>query len=1059
MPPKLTLPVSRLLLGSIIGWLACVTAWSDIGPRQAGSVVGIDSVSGSGGSFAPGFSADGLHIAFISHANNLVTNDDNNLVLDVFVRDLAAGVTRLVSVQPGGRGGGNGNSIEWSISSNGQFIVFQTEASNLVENDANNTSDILLRNVTGGTTTLVSLNSAGTASGNGPSSNPHLSADGRFIVFESLASDLVANDTNGLSDVFVRDQLLGTTTLVSVNSDGTGSGNGSSDSACITPDGRWVAFVSTSTDLVPGAVNPLGEVYVRDLQTGATSWASGGAGGFVSGNIRSYHPVLSADGKFVVFMTRVVTNAFATILRHDLQTSLTGLVGANTPERSWPEVNAEGRFVAYEALAEVMTNQAIYRWDAQGGTNLLVSVNLNGPSAITGTARNPVMSADGNRIAFLSTSDSLTTNAGLGRFQVFGRDMTAGTTKLVSVNLRGAAGEDLDGVIPAISADGTKVTFDSVDGALVADDRNQASDAFICSLDFGTMELISRRAESLPSVTGQGTGFLTATSLSSNGQFVVFQSYDGTVARGDTNGATDVFVRDFRRGINVFVSAGTNGPASTNISVAPPLRDAVISGNGQWIGFARAINPLFGGEDSGANILLRNRTNGALLFLGANLTRFPTPPMNPSLSADGRLVAFHTTDPLVAGDTGDIRDVYVFDTVAGTNRLVSLSANGISSGFSDSQVPVISPDGHWVVFQSRAVNLIAPPAPSNPNFLMYARDLISNRTHSASLATMGFAVAGKCSDAVISADSRFVAFTESLFTGIFVHDLILSTNRIICTNCAAPGLSGDGRLVVFETIPNAQAKLRQVFLYDRFTDQTNLVSINRFGGPGNGHSKTPVISADGRFVVFASRASDLVANDTNQLTDIFVRDLVQTNTMLVSLNMLGTGPGNRASFTPRMAADGRTVVFHSFASDLVASDFNDNRDFFLLRFSAGDSDGDGLDDDWEMAYFGNLSREGSGDFDGDGLSDRAEFLAGTDPTNSGSILRVLTLTAPGSPSTTVIWSAVPGRKYQAQFKNKAEDAQWTDLGGTVNAIGSTASQVDATAGGANHRFYRVILSP
>src|SRR6185369_8554002 len=116
-----------------------------------------------------------------------------------------------------------------------------------------------------------------------------------------------------------------------------------------------------------------------------------------------------------------------------------------------------------------------------------------------------------------------------------------------------------------------------------------------------------------------------------------------------------------------------------------------------------------------------------------------------------------------------------------------------------------------------------------------------------------------------------------------------------------------------------------------------------------------------------------------------------------------------------LAADGRTVVFQSFANDLIAGDFNDRRDIFVLRLGGADSDGDGLDDDWEMTYFGDLSRDGTGDFDHDGQSDREEFLAGTNPTNDASLLRVLTLTGLGGGNTRLLWSAVPGRTYRAQF--------------------------------------------
>jgi hypothetical protein len=116
-----------------------------------------------------------------------------------------------------------------------------------------------------------------------------------------------------------------------------------------------------------------------------------------------------------------------------------------------------------------------------------------------------------------------------------------------------------------------------------------------------------------------------------------------------------------------------------------------------------------------------------------------------------------------------------------------------------------------------------------------------------------------------------------------------------------------------------------------------------------------------------------------------------------------------------------------------------------------------MDDDWEAAYFGNLARDGTEDFDGDGQSDLQEFIAGTDPTNTNSIFRVLTVSSPGSGSATIFWSATTGKSYQVQFKDNLEDPSWTNLGGIVTATSPTASQIDP--GTQSSRFYRVVLVP
>src|ERR1051325_9579487 len=171
------------------------------------------SRSGAGGSFTPILSADAGHVVFISSAKDLVPTDNLAEYYDVFVRDLVLSNTVLVSVNLAGTAGGNDHSISPSVNSNAQMIAFASTASDLVSGDTNNTSDIFVRDLVSARTLLVSVNVAGTGPGNGPSRKPSISLDGRYVVFESAASNLVADDDNSASDVFVRDLVLGTTTL------------------------------------------------------------------------------------------------------------------------------------------------------------------------------------------------------------------------------------------------------------------------------------------------------------------------------------------------------------------------------------------------------------------------------------------------------------------------------------------------------------------------------------------------------------------------------------------------------------------------------------------------------------------------------------------------------------------------------------------------------------------------------------------------------------------------------------------------------------------------------
>jgi len=238
------------------------------------------------------------------------------------------------------------------------------------------------------------------------------------------------------------------------------------------------------------------------------------------------------------------------------------------------------------------------------------------------------------------------------------------------------------------------------------------------------------------------------------------------------------------------------------------------------------------------------------------------------------------------------------------------------------------------------------------------------------------------------------------------------------------------------------------------TGVARLISSRIGGGRANGPSTSPQITADGRFVLFQSTASNLVENDTNDASDIFLGDRLLGKVLLLSINRTGSGSGNGPSSKAILSADGRTVVFQSLANDLIAGDYNDRRDVFVVTLSLPDSDADGMDDDFEVSYFGNLERDGAGDMDNDGHTDRDEFLAGTNPTDNASILRVVSISAPGSTARQLVWSSTPGRTYVVQFKDSLNE-NWVTLPGSVRANASTATASDDTSH--PHRLYRVVM--
>lgn len=325
--------------------------WSDIfvhdmqnGETTRVSLAG-DGTQGDGDSWAPAISADGRFVAFASSATNLVDADTNGAP-DIFVHDRQTGEIALVSVAGDGTQG-NLDSLEPAISADGSVVAFYSWADNLVPADVNGTvRDIFVHDRQTQETTLVSVAGDGTQ-GNGNSISPAISGDGRLIVFESEATNLLGdpeNDENAASDIFVHDRQSGETRRVSVTSDG-GESDGPSYSAAISAGGHFVAFESPAGNLVDGDTNGMYDVFVHDRQTGETTRVSVGPQGTVG-----FAPAISGDGRFVAYF--IFESA---VFLHDRQS------GTNTPVSttaagtlaggSFPSISADGQFVAFESDA------------------------------------------------------------------------------------------------------------------------------------------------------------------------------------------------------------------------------------------------------------------------------------------------------------------------------------------------------------------------------------------------------------------------------------------------------------------------------------------------------------------------------------------------------------------------------------------------------------------------------------------------------------------------------------------------------------------------------------
>jgi Tol biopolymer transport system component len=465
----------------------------------------------------------------------------------------------LVSVNAAGTDSGSGESYGSVISADGRFVAFSSEADNLVATDTNGMRDAFVRDLESGTTTLVSFNNAGTNSGNGDSRPSAISPDGRFVAFSSEADDLVATDTNGASDVFVRDLQLGTTTLVSVNLAGTDSapvgtlGYGSY-SPVITPDGRFVAFVSYA--FVHTDASGDGDVFIRDLDSGTTTLVSVNIHG--TGQGECILRAITDDGQFVAFecfgsnLVDKDTNVNWDVFVRDLDSGTTTLVSVNKDgtgsglggDSEYSSMSSDGRFVAFSSKAIDLvatdtnsTTSDVFVRDLQLGNTILVSVNDAGTDSGNGKSYNHEITADGQFVAFSSEADDLVATDTNGTRDVFVRDLTRGTTTLVSVNEAGIDSGNAFSGYPTISANGRFVAFESNADDLVAMDTNGMSDVFVRNLKNGTTTLVSVKQDG----TDSGNGRSDDVAITPNGRVVAFNSHADNLATKDTNGERDVF--------------------------------------------------------------------------------------------------------------------------------------------------------------------------------------------------------------------------------------------------------------------------------------------------------------------------------------------------------------------------------------------------------------------------------------------------------------------------------------------------------------------------------------
>jgi Tol biopolymer transport system component len=801
-----------------------------------------------------------------------------------------------------------------------------------------------------------------------------MSADGRYVLFQSVAPNLISGqvDTNGFWDLFLLDRVASTTTLISHAAGKPNTAGQSpepfdpiyfSADADVSADGRYVAFVSFWTDLVPnpGGTNGSGDVYLWDRVTRSTTLISHAAGDpAVTADGFALFVRISADGNDVVFTS-----------------SGSNLVAGQSPSAAGPEFNT-------------------FLYHRPSGTLTLISHRSGAPvmegTGDAGDAGEPAISADGSSVAFLSSAADLVPGQSTLTTSVYLYQRATGAVSLVSH----AAGVPLgppNGSSSGlrISADGRWIAFLSQATNLIAGElpssSSYASNAFLYDRVAGALRLASHTTASL--LTPGTAGDLA---LSADGRYLAFDSPAPDLVPGQVNlgSSGNVFVYD--RIANAISLVSRNRDSATTTPSGGLSGGPSVSADGRYIAYqSTAVDLIPHQTDTadGFDIFVYDQSARTTVLASHVRTSLTTAAnggsQSPRISADGGVVAFGSYATNLAGDQVDpngFQDVFLFDRKSAEVTALSQASPDLPAvaPFGPSSSAGISSDGRWVVFVSQAAGLVAsqvdtpyavvPYGDPKGTWDVFLRDRATGKTTLLSRSTVSPPTATGGIDPGLSADGNFAAFTvpyqspDSQSLGRLevydrAADALTLANHLVGSAVQPdglpygwPALSTDGRYIAYtcsvcHLVPGQQdgrpsyGQALDVFLYDRVTGANTLVS-HASGLPattGDSDSQEPRISADGRFVVFLSAATDLTAGQAGPAdsANVFVFDRTTGAVTLVNHTAGSPAAASGPAYDAVISADGRWIAYRSAAVDLVPGqvDTNGVNDVFLYDQGTG----------------------------------------------------------------------------------------------------------------------------
>ena len=1027
------------LCGALVG-LSASAALIPVSVRDPGAAAGITgSASSSAGVFA-----GANRIFFLSSASDLVTNDVNGRVLDLYWRDLPAGPTALVSVTREGVSG-PGRVEDFTVSANGRRVAFTWSTDESALGDTNGVSDVYWRDLDTGLTQLVSRTRTGTGAGNGPSFFAEISDDGQFVVFESDATDLAEGTVApGDRHVYFQDLRTGTTQWISrPASGGLGeppeSGRHSWDSQ-MNADGSTVVFQSDDLSLAPldGIATTL-LIWNRNSGDMKRVRLPGNPDLLPTGPLEVTGPVLSAQGRvlaFSVFPGSSVSTNLPGVWRLDLDSGDPQRVSLELPVSidslfQGPSLSADGQTLAFSV--ETMgssgfgpTNQ-VRIWKSGSGLHTMESLLQTVPptNGEPASSLNPILSPDGTQLIFLS--DAAIPDAGVpldGAFQWFHRVLNTGVTRRISA--------DPDSIGPAFSPDATQVIVEEQIPVQIPGDLNDETDVVVVSLADGARTVVSLAGISYSTATGAS---LTGVGFSDDGRVLgmVSSAVDLVTDPDDPLRGRDFFTFDRITRRNRLVSVGSDGVATGG------AREGVLSQDGRFMAY---IPPAADGIP-GSNLFRVNLQTGAHELVSAtdgttnSLEGWTT---EPRISADGRWIGFRwsrfssfglSETLLYLRDSDSRRTLRINDsTVTGPSR-------------PQGERFQISADARVMLFKIQRTDWL----------------LVGRNNEAITLLQRFTAV-----DAWLGADGRTVLIQRDARSGpeglslrrlpSESETLLLSPPRSVIADLQ---ISADGSAICYARREDpTQGGPWQVWVMPTATGVEELVSRSATGVPGSRDSRGPQISADGRFIAYRSDSPELLPSGKGEWSQILVKDRYAGTTTILSADPDGI-PGELPSIRPLISGDGHWVAFTTFAENLLNDDRNQSSDVAMAEvpwLAAPDTDADGLADGWERDRFGSLDATAGADPDGDGWTTAQEQAARTNPTNAHSAWHLEVRSSGGGRS--LEWSGSAGVHYQVEHSPVlGAEAQWESVGDPL--VGYTGAMRAPLPESGVPGFYRLTL--